>query len=336
MASEIRALQEHELPAHAELVFRSYRDGRDLPAGSMLTHPDWWLRSIGREPGYRPEQTRVLCRDGRLVASVTCFMRPSRVAGCDVPMACIGSVCTRPDWRRRGLVREVLAEAAEWLRQQGVVASFLFGLEAVYGGSGWRHLSTWSTAVTLVPRPGLADGLRERPADPVGDLAALMGLHAAFSAGLTGPMCRTAAFWTQRVLAPRGPWSSPAAFHLLECHGEPVGYYAGQDGRLDEVAWRSGQASAVLAFLLQRWPDRPLTLPLFSAGLAAELRSLAAIAPQAACFKAPGTVTLTETYRGLWRFIADPAGLLPGVHDTDSLLSCLRDHDYTYWAADRA
>ena len=110
----------------------------------------------------------------------------------------------------------------------------------------------------------------------------------------------------------------------------------GQDGRLDEVAWRPDQAAAVLAFLLQRWPARPLALPLFSTGLAVELRSLAAIAPQAACLKAPGTVTLTETYRGLWRFIADPAGLLPGVHDTDSLLGCLRERDYAYWAADRA
>ncbi len=336
MPSEIRALQEHELPAHAELVFLSYRVGRDLPAGSMLTYPDWWLRSIGREPGYRPEQTRVLCRDGRLVASVTCFMRPSRVAGREVPMACIGSVCTHPDWRRQGLVREVLAEAAEWLRQQGIVAAFLFGLEAIYGGSGWRHLSTWNTAARLGPRPGLADGIRERPADPSGDLAVLTALHETFAANLTGPMCRSAAFWRRRVLGERGPWSPPAVVQLLERDGEPVGYYAGQDGRLDEVAWRPDQASAVLAFLLQRWPDRPLVLPLFSTGLAAELRSLAAIAPQADCFKSPGTVTLTETYRGLWRFIADPAGMLPGVHDTESLLALLRQRDYTYWAADRA
>lgn len=336
MSSQIRALRESELDAHAELVFRSYSEGRDLPAGSMLTHPDWWRRSIGREPGYRPEQTRVMVDAGRLVSSVTCFMRPSTVAGRAVSTVCIGSVCTHPEFRRRGLVREVLAEAVQWMESQGILWSFLFGLESVYGGSGWRNLSSWSTTVNLRGRPGLGEDIRERPANPAQDVPALAALHDAFAARLTGPMRRTPEFWERRVLAVPGPWAAAPVFHLLESGGSLIGYYVGNDGQVAEVAWAEGQGLAVLAFLLRRWPGRQVSLPFFGVEVESSLRALSAIPGQADCLKSPGTVTLTETYRGLWRFLGDPGGLVPEVRDTESLLRYLRAHDYTYWPADRA
>ena len=337
MATEIRALRTRELDEHAELVFRSYREGRDLPVGSMLTHPDWWRRSIGREPGYAPEQTRVLAIDGRLVASVTCFMRPSTVAGRVVPMVCIGSVCTHPDCRRRGLVRQVLAEAVQWMESQGIVWSFLFGLESIYGGSGWRNLSSWSATVSALKiQSGPGEDVRERPADPVQDLPTLAALHATFAARLTGPMCRTAEFWQRRVLATPGPWAAAPVYRLLEQGGRAIGYYAGNEGQVAEVAWEEGQGAAVLAFLLRHGSGRPLSLPFFGAEVESSLRALAAIPPQADCLRSPGTVTLTETYRGLWRYGRDPGGLVPEVSDTDSLLRYLRGHDYAYWPADRA
>ena len=336
MSTTIRALRDAELDEHADLVFRSYREGRDLPPGSMLTQPDWWRRSIGREPGYTPEQTRVMALDGRLVASVTCFRRPSYVAGEVLPLVCIGSVCTDPDYRRRGLVRQVLAATANWLESQGVIWSFLFGLESIYGGSGWRNLASWSTRIDLRLRGDRGVDLRERPADPRQDLPALSTLHEGFGGSLTGPLRRSREFWQRRVLAVPGPWAVAPTYQVLEQGGQGVGYYAGHDGQVNEVAWAPGQGEAVLAFLLRRWPGRPVSLPFFTGALAESLRALSVIPSQGECQGHPGGVTLTETYRGLWRFHCDPQGLVPAVRDTESLLRFLRDHDYTYWPADRA
>ncbi|HUS80263.1 MAG TPA: GNAT family N-acetyltransferase, partial [Armatimonadota bacterium] len=142
MSSEIRALREGELVEHTELVYASYSHEREHQPGSMLTHGDWWLRSVECDPYYDLAQTRVMVMDGRLVSSVTCYLRPTYVAGRTIKAACIGSVCTHPDYRRRGLVRQVLDESAQWMVAEGFAWSFLYGLEAVYGGSGWRMLSS--------------------------------------------------------------------------------------------------------------------------------------------------------------------------------------------------
>ena len=96
----IRALRPDEFEEHAELVFASYTHEREVPEGSMLADREWWLRGIERDPYYEPEQTRVMRLDGKLVASVTCYLRPSYVDGRQRKAACIGSVCTHPDYRR--------------------------------------------------------------------------------------------------------------------------------------------------------------------------------------------------------------------------------------------
>jgi len=114
MAEEIRALGEPELEEHAKLVYISYSYGRDLPPGSMLTRPDWWLSGVRNSPYYEPEQTRVMVMDTRLVSSVSCYLRHSYVAGRIAKTVCIGGVCIHPEYRKRGLLQQVLKNAKEW------------------------------------------------------------------------------------------------------------------------------------------------------------------------------------------------------------------------------
>jgi GNAT superfamily N-acetyltransferase len=329
----IRALKASELDEHTELVFRSYSHNRELAPGSMLTYPDWWRRCIATDPGYEPERTRVLVQDRRLVSSVTCFPRPSYIAGRVAPSVCIGSVCTHPEYRQRGLVRHVLAEAIEWMKNRGVVWSFLYGLEGVYGSSGWRNLSTWTVSADLRVREQSGRDLIERQAEPGADLQTLVDLHASFSRTQTGPTHRCAAYWQRRVLASAGPWEPAPVYYLLERDGRAVGYYAGADGRAREFGW-SDNGHDVLAFLLRRWPGKPLSLPCFSTDLVAQLRLVSAIPTKAECRERPGGITLAEAYRGLWQYHQDRERLFPEVSDTPSLLRFLRDHDYLMWPAD--
>jgi len=330
----IRALREDEFDRHAELVYVSYAHEREVPARSMLAHPDWWLRGIERDPYYEPAQTRVMEIDGRLVASVTCYHRPSYIAGRQVKAACIGSVCTHPGYRRRGHVREVLAEAIEWMTAEGCEWSFLYGRAEVYGGSGWMNIASWDVTVDLRLREDTGPALNDRTAHPEADVATLAGLHARFNRDLTGPTVRSEQYWHDRVLSPRVAGDAPE-FRLLSDADEPVGYYCLEGRAVREIAWVS-RPDAVLAHVIRRGGGEQVTFGFCTGQLLALLRDISAIPDQQQCFRQPGGVALTEAYRGLWRLNGGPVSDTLGITDTLSLVRTLREHDYVMWPADRA
>ena len=334
MSAEIRALREDELEEHAALVYASYTYQRELAPGSMLTHPDWWLRGIEHDPYYEPAQTRVMVMDGRLVSAVTCYLRPSYIAGRQIRAACIGSVCTHPQYRGRGLMRQVLAEAVDWMVSAGVLWSFLFGLEAVYGGSGWRMLSTLTAVADLEVREEYGREVTTRPADPEADAPLLASLYERFNAGLTGPTVRSEQYWRRRVLAPR-PWSAAPGYEVIQLQGQPVGYWLPGDGAVVELAWVDAPGE-VLAHLLRRWPGQPVRFGLGTTELVRHLRAISHPSGYDAWRQHRGGINLQESYCGLWRFHQDPQRLFPQVRDTASLLRFLREQEYTMWPADRA
>ena len=340
---EIRALQESEFDEHAELVYVSYSHERDLKPGEMLAHRDWWLRSIERDAYYEPAQTRVMSVDGRLVASVGCYYRPTWVRGQRVEAACIGSVCTHPDHRRKGYVREILSEATQWMRAQGWEWSFLYGLEAVYGGSGWQNLAAFDLVAELTPRADLptrtecGQSFTERLADPDddADVRLLARLYDEFCAPLTGATVRTKEYWRRRVLSST-PWGPGREYWILEAaDGAFLGYYCMSGAAVREIAW-CGRPHEVLAMVLARAGGQPVSFPFAHPELVQALRELAAIPTQAQCRERAGAITLREAYKGLWRHhgIDDP--VLWRLRDTDDLVRMLHDSDYVMWPADRA
>jgi len=333
---EIRALQESEFDEHAELVYVSYSHERDLKPGEMLAHRDWWLRSIERDPYYEPAQTRVMSLDGRLVASVGCYYRPTWVRGQRVEAACIGSVCTHPDHRRRGYVRQILAEATEWMRAQGWEWSFLYGLEAVYGGSGWQNLTAFDLVVDVTPRDDLPL-LIERPANPDddADIALLARLYDELCAPLVGATIRTEEYWRERVLSST-PWGPGPEYRLVELDdGLPAGYYCISGAAVREIAW-SKRPHEVLAMVFARAGGQPVSFPFAHPELVQALRELAAIPTQAQCFEGTGSITLREGYKGLWRHHDIDKPVLPELRGTADLVRMLHDGDYVMWPADRA
>ncbi len=330
---QIRALREDELNEHAELIYVSYSHERDLEPGSMLTHRDWWLQSIGSNPYYEPEQTRVMEMDGRLVSSVTCFHRPTHVSGHEVKAACIGSVCTHPDYRRRGLAREVLQEAVDWMIEEDYQWSFLYGKYEVYGGSGWENLSSWNTIADLRLRDGCGCGVTMRRAEPVEDAPLLAEMHTAFNRRLTGPTVRTEEYWRRRVLSPK-PWAPAPVYEIAVLDDRPIGYLCMEGAQVREIAWVD-DPRPLIATVLERAGSEPAQFGFSLPELTAALRDVSAIPTQSECYEEPGGVRLQESYRGLWRHHApDPPTNLPS--DTVLLLQFMRENNYVMWPPDRA
>lgn len=328
MASEIRGLRESELEEHSALVHASYYEYVVSGERNFLADPLWWLKSIRNDPYYRPEITRVMFLDGRMVASVTNFDRWVYVAdGRRARVGSVGSVCTHPDFRRRGLVKQVLEESIAWMESVGVHWSSLFGREAVYNGSGWTILTSFTCSADLRSREDLGQGLTVRPAGPE-DVDTLVGLHDACNARLTGPVVRNADYWRGWVLP--GRWSGPPVYQLLEADGEPVAYFLGDEGKLREIAWVK-QGAEVMAWLLRRWPGQPLSFPFATAELVQLLREASYVPCVDEC---KGGITLSETYKGLWRYIGPGRGEFPEISDTESMKRFLRNHEYSYWGAD--
>ncbi|NLO04966.1 MAG: GNAT family N-acetyltransferase [candidate division WS1 bacterium] len=332
----IRALREDEFDEHAELVYRSYTHEREIPADSMLTHRDWWVRSIERDPCYEPEQTRVMEVDGRLVASVTCYYRPTYIAGRQVEASCIGSVCTHPDYRRRGYVREILTECVEWMTARRWEWSFLYGKAEVYGGSGWLNLASLDLSTDLQLRDDAPSDFTERHADPDSDadIALLTRLHERFNADLTGPTVRTEAYWRSRVLSSR-PWGRGPTYTIVEgADGAALGYYYRGGSEVREVAW-ADRPHEVLKAILRGADEGPINFRCLVPGLIEGLRELAAIPEQKQCLDGAGGIRMRQAYRGLWRLnpVPDP---VVDVADTAALLRLLHDAGYVMWPADGA
>jgi predicted N-acetyltransferase YhbS len=328
MSTEIRGLKETELAAHADLVHRSYYEYVESGERTFLADPEWWLKAAQADPYYQPEQTRVMVLDGQLVASVTNYTRDVFADGRLAKVSCIGSVCTHPDFRRRGLVRQVLAESIAWMEQAGYNWSFLFGKEEVYGGSGWTIVTALEMVADLRLRSDAPAAATVRPVDPASDVPALVAIYEYFNRTMTGPIVRSEAYWRQKVLA--GRWGAPPPFFMVELDGHPVGYFAGADAHVREVGWVSEPAE-LFAAMLRQWPDQAIRFHCYTSDMVRYLREITDVPSGGSHF---GTVTLPETYKGLWRYIGDTCRCFGEMNDTPGLRRFLRQHEYNFWPAD--
>lgn len=330
MSTEIRALRDTELQAHSELVHASYYEYVASGERTFLADPEWWLKGVQADPYYRPEQTRVMLVDGKMVSSVTAYTRDTYVDGRIAKAGCIGSVCTHPDYRRQGLVRQVLAETVEWMEQSGYHWSLLFGKEEVYGGSGFLALTSFELVADLRLRDD-APAPQVRPVEPERDVAALVEIYATFNRTLTGPVLRNEAYWRQRVL--NGRFGKTPSYFMVETDGRPIGYFSGEDAHVRELGWIQ-QPSLIFSAILRQWPETPVRFGCFTGDMVRYLRGISQVPSAAALWQHAGGLTVPEVYKGLWRYIGDNCRCFPEVKDTAGLLRFLRQHEYNFWPAD--
>lgn len=339
MSCEFRALRESEMQEHAELIYASYHQDdpyRDRPESERL----WWLTSVRHDPYWDLDQTRVCVLDGHLVSTVTNFRRDMYCAGRVARTSAIGSVATHPDFRGRGLAREVLADSIRWMEDQKLDFSFLFGKYEVYGGSGWEPLTALEANLVAHRYRG-ETGLTVRAADWSRDVPTLIALHEDFCSQLTGPFLRCHAYWTDWI--PGGYFADRSLeFRVVEERDEPVGYYRRNEHHVPEIAWRRGDPTLptrLLGALLAEVPVPPdaeappeIRFGLGTAELVEAARPLLTSSAPGGWPPFRAQLRLSETTRGLWRYIGPGLGEFPEVTDTASMLRFLRAHDYCFWS----
>ena len=332
MTFEIRALREDEYEVHDRLIYESYKEFEHERLG--IGECGWWLTHINRDPYYSPEQSRVLLVDGEMVASVSAYQRQMHCAGRLAKVGAIGSVATHPDHRRRGYVRQLMAECREWMESEGFDFCFLFGRQEVYDGSGYEMFSAFETIASV--RPPTADtGLTFHPANFETDVPALCALYDQFCSPLTGPFVRTRDYWERRV--PGGYFRDYAPNYSLIREGEKaVGYMrCDSEGSVAELGWLRDDPdlpARVVAAVVGLWPHlSEVRFGLCTSELIAALDPLIWAPTAAAYGRRQSALQLVECSKGLWTYIGPGAGLFPEVTDTAGLLRFLRQHEYCFW-----
>ena len=108
-------------------------------------------------------------KDGEVISSVSIYLLDAVVQEKPGKMVQISGVGTHPDFRRRGLNRELADRGLEWAKSQGYYGLFLFADEEAfpfYERCGFSPLAEHQAVTTIEPtvhRPGL---IRLDPANP--------------------------------------------------------------------------------------------------------------------------------------------------------------------------
>jgi predicted N-acetyltransferase YhbS len=129
---EIRSLSPDE---HTE--FLALVDAEIRPAGATTRAADDF--PVALAPGNRAGQL-VAVEDGQLVGCLVYLLRRFRTTWGPIPVAGIGSVVTRPDWRGRGISSALQDAALSGLRRQEVPLAVLWtSRPEIYAGRGFRQ-----------------------------------------------------------------------------------------------------------------------------------------------------------------------------------------------------
>ncbi len=125
MTVEIRAARSEERAEISDLVNLAFQNRLCAPGTVGWSEND---------PHDRPENTRVLTIGGRIVSVTHVGERHAYALGHEAPIGFLTAVCTHPEYRGRGYMRRVLADAEAYMQKRGFCYGVLFGSFGMYGG----------------------------------------------------------------------------------------------------------------------------------------------------------------------------------------------------------
>ena len=129
------------IAAHRVAMFRDMGHADEAALDAMNANFIPWVRrklESGEYVGWF-----ALAEDGEIVAGVGLWLMdwPPHMVGPGMPRANILNVYTRPDWRRKGLARELIRKALDWCREKGIRTVILHASEegrGVYAEVGFQ------------------------------------------------------------------------------------------------------------------------------------------------------------------------------------------------------
>lgn len=75
--------------------------------------------------------------DSKIIANAAVHDKVFLSDGKHIPIAGVALVCVRPEFRGKGLVRQLLAEVHNWAKTKNYPFAFLFGKNEIYRSSGY-------------------------------------------------------------------------------------------------------------------------------------------------------------------------------------------------------
>jgi predicted acetyltransferase len=194
MTVDIRSLAEDELPELRRITSYAFADSRSDEERRSLPDP------------LRPEWTTCAFVDGRLATTFGAYPFGVRLNGAAVPMAGVTAVATLPEFRRRGLLRQVMTRSFGEQRERGQSLAILWAsLGAIYQRYGYGLASTHAS-YRIDPRdarfndPSPASG-RVRLMDAAEARSHLEAIYKAFARPRNLMLHRAPAMWDFRLTA---------------------------------------------------------------------------------------------------------------------------------------
>lgn len=272
-----RQLIPADYPAVRQIITESFADhvGDNPEALSLYTQETW----------YDPDHLFVAELDGQVVSQLGVRDGHLWCSGIPVPAGLVGTVCTREQYRGRGIGAQLVRFAFTWMERKGLAISSLHTGESrhgFYGRLGYRK------AVIEQPRlilnlPGLQlspEALPVRSAT-VTDAPLLDALYAACYGRASGAWSRTILFWERRLQQLPKLWSRPLDFRVAG-DTRPLAYLAVEEtagaGAVQEFACLPGAedlAAALLRHTLHNWQERGYQIAELALAATHPLRTLA-------------------------------------------------------------
>jgi predicted acetyltransferase len=139
--------------------------------------------------------------DGELAAKLHIIPLACYINGKTFKMGGISSVATWPEYRRKGMVKELLQHALHDMKENGQQLSFLHPFSfPFYRQYGWEHAFTqqhYSIPVSKLKKDWGANGYVRRVSE---NPSLLHQLYTSYAASYNGMLTRDEAWWKQRVL----------------------------------------------------------------------------------------------------------------------------------------
>jgi len=204
---EYRSLKEEELESwfdHCAEVFES------APREYFVRH---WINDPFRDLN----SIFVAVEENKILSTVRVFNREIYIHGKKVNMGGIGEVSTKVEARKKGLSAQLLNMCIEYMKEQGIQVSILFGNQLNYSKLGWRFIDLNLNISEIEEYKGI---YKIREVDFIKDAKELMAMYEKYNLHFNGTVVRNnQLYWTDWVKS-----ESNSCFAVEDYKGKIVGY----------------------------------------------------------------------------------------------------------------
>jgi predicted N-acetyltransferase YhbS len=169
----------------------------DMVPRVMGATREYFAAAYRNDPWGRPEHSRIVRVDGRIVSHIRLYDRWQRVGPVPVRVGSVGDVCTLPEHRKRGYCRALLEDARHYWEENGYDLSMIVSGVGVYAACGW---APFTESRFELPAENRHDASRDRAYEirrfvRGEDLTAAAAVYAAANAERSLTTVRTSGYW---------------------------------------------------------------------------------------------------------------------------------------------